>query len=232
MKKSKYIGGQAVIEGVMIKSPKYTATAVRKENGKIVFKRERNKSLTKKYPILKLPVVRGFVYLLEMLIVGTRMLTWSADQQTDKGEELKGWQLLLTVLISIGVTLVIFVVIPYYLTRIFIKEPTLSFNALDGVFRVGIFILYIYVIGLFKDIHRVYQYHGAEHMSVHCYEAGKALTVKNVRKYTKEHERCGTSLIIFVIVISIIAFSLIKYPQWYFNLPLRIVIVPVIAGIS
>ncbi len=232
MKKNKYVGGQAVIEGVMIKSPKYTATAVRKPNGKIVYKRERSKSLTKKYVLLRLPVVRGFIYLFEMLIVGTRMLTWSADQQEDDGEELKGWQLALTVLISIGVTIAVFVVLPYYLTRVFIKEPTVSFNILDGVFRVLIFLLYVWVIGLFKDIHRVYQYHGAEHMAVHCYESGKALTVKNVRKHHKEHPRCGTSLIMFVIIISIISFSLIKYEQWYYNLPLRIIVVPIIAGIS
>jgi len=228
----KTIGGQALIEGVMIKSDKYTAAACRKESGKIVSRRERNKSLVKKYKILSLPIIRGVIYLGEMLVVGTKMLTWSADQQSDDGEELTNFQLFLTVLLSIVATIGIFVVVPYYLTRFFIKEPTLAFNALDGVFRVGIFILYIYVISLFKDIYRVFQYHGAEHMAVHCFESKKALTVKNIRKYAKEHPRCGTSFIIFVIVLSIIVFSLIKYPQWYFNLPLRIVVVPLIAGVS
>jgi len=232
MKKHTHIGGQALIEGVMIKSPKYTSAAVRKENGKIITRRERNKSLIKKYKILALPILRGVIYLGEMLYTGTKMLTWSADQQTDEGDEMKPWQLWLTVLISILATIVIFVVIPYYLTKIFIKEPTLAFNALDGVFRVAIFVGYIYIISLFKDIHRVFQYHGAEHMAVACYENDKALTVKNVRKYSKEHPRCGTSFIIIVIVLSIIIFSLIKYEQWYYNLPLRILVVPLLAGFS
>ena len=229
---TKYIGGQALIEGVMIKSPKYTSAAVRTEKGKIITIRERNKSLTTKYKILSLPILRGIIYLGEMLFTGTKMLTWSADQQTDEGDEFTNFQIALTVLLSLVATILIFVIAPYYLTKIFIKEPNLGFNLLDGGFRVVIFLGYIYAISFFKDIHRVFQYHGAEHMAVHCYEHKKALTVKNIRKYAKEHPRCGTSFIIFVIILSILIFSFIKYPQWYFNIPLRILVVPVIAGIS
>jgi uncharacterized protein YqhQ len=180
-----------------------------------------------------LPFLRGFISLVEMMVVGMQELTWSADQQTDDHEgKLSLWQLILTFVFAIGAVIGMFIIAPYYLSKIFISEVNFLFNLIDGGFRVLIFILYLLVIGLMADMKRVFQYHGAEHKTVHCYEAGKKLTITNVKKYSVIHPRCGTSLLVFVIIISILIFSLIKDPRWFVNIPLRIVLIPVIIGVS
>jgi uncharacterized protein YqhQ len=226
------IGGQAVIEGVMMKSKKKIVTSIRKGK-KIKTKVRRFKSLTERYLICRLPIIRGIISLFEMVIIGMKELTWSADQQAEKKEgKLSGFQLILTFAFAILATIGMFIVAPYYLTKIFMKDIGIVFNLIDGVFRIIIFILYLVVIGLMADMKRVFQYHGAEHKSVNCYEAGKKLNVANVKKYSTIHVRCGTSLLVFVIIISILLFSLIKDPRWYVNIPLRILLVPLIMGIS
>ena len=226
-----FVGGQAVIEGVMMRHQHNIATAVRKEDGKIVTKKQTLKSITEKSKVLRLPIIRGIIFLFEMLILGYKTLTWSAQQQGEE-EELTNWQLALTLSISLIAVIGLFVVLPYYLSRIFIKQHTITFNLLDGVFRLGIFLTYIVGIGLWKDIKRVYQYHGAEHKAVNCYESGKELSVKNAMQFTTAHVRCGTSLLVFVIGISIILFSLIKTPVWYYNVLTRIILIPLIGGIG
>lgn len=232
MKKTLEIGGQAVMEGVMMKSKKKIVTSVRK--GKKIISKARNfTSITERNKLYKLPVLRGIISLLEMLVLGMQELTWSADQQTSKKEgKLLGWQIFLTFLFAIIAVVGMFIIAPYYLTKIFIKEIGIWFNLADGAFRVIIFVLYLLVIGLMKDMRTVFQYHGAEHKAVNCHEARKKLTVANVRKYSTIHKRCGTSLIVFVIIASILIFSLIKDPRWYVNIPLRIMLVPVIMGVS
>jgi len=228
---NKHIGGQAVIEGVMMKGPRDIAISVRKK-GKIITKKTRYKSLTEKFKILKLPILRGIVNLFEMMIIGIKALTWSADQQVGAEEKITKKELAVTMFISFGAVVLLFIVIPYYVTKIFVKEPNLVFNLIDGGLRIIIFFIYLYAIGLMKDMKRVFQYHGAEHKAVNCFEADKKLTPANAKKYPKEHIRCGTSLLVIVIVISILLFSLIKDPRWFVNIPLRILLVPVIAGIG
>ena len=226
-----YVGGQALIEGVMMKTPTEVSMAARTRKG-IITKKEHHESITAKNKFLGLPVIRGFVFLIEMLVIGFKALTWSAEQQNPEEGKLGPWELAGTIVFAVVLTVGIFVVAPYYLAKIFIKQPDVWFNLLDGVFRLVLFLLYILVIGLMPDVRRTFQYHGAEHKAVFCYEAKLPLTVKNVQKFKTMHPRCGTSLLIFVIALSIVLFSFIRFPQWYFNIPLRIVIVPVIAGIS
>ncbi len=232
MSKHLEIGGQAVIEGVMMKSRKRIVTSVRK--GKRIISKKRNfKPIIERKIIYRLPILRGIISLFEIVIVGMQELTWSADQQTDEKQgKLSGLQLFLTFAFAIIATIGMFIIAPYYLTKVFYNEINVWFNLIDGAFRVLIFILYLLVIGLMADMRRVFQYHGAEHKAVNCYEAGKKLIVSNVKKYSTIHPRCGTSLLVFVIIISILLFSLIKDPRWYVNIPFRILLVPIIMGIS
>src|SRR3989344_6336293 len=233
MKEELMMGGQAVIEGVLMKGKNSYSVAVRLPNGKIKLKKERLKSLTVQHKFFNSVFIRGVIILFEMLIMGYKALTWSADQQEDgEDEKLSAWHIALTTIISILITVVIFVFVPFYLAKIVFSPPSIAFNILDGIFRLGIFIAYVGFISLFKDVRRLFQYHGAEHMAVHCYEAKLPLTVKNVRKFSTIHPRCGTSFIMYVLIVSIIVFSFIKFELWYVNLPIRIIALPVIAGIS
>jgi uncharacterized protein YqhQ len=227
------IGGQAVIEGVMMKSPTAVAIAVRKPNGKILVQKKKEIPWARRSGILRIPVIRGAVSLIEMLVVGMRTLNWSAEQQaTKKEEKIKGWEIGLAMLFAILLAVGLFIVLPFYLAKIFIATRGFSFNLLDGLFRAAVFISYLVIVGRFADIRRTFQYHGAEHKAVHCYEAGKKLTVDNVKKFAKEHLRCGTSFFAIVIVIAIIVFSLIKTQSTLFNIATRIVVIPIIAGLS
>jgi uncharacterized protein YqhQ len=226
------IGGQAVIEGVMMKSKKRIVTSVR-IGKKIISKKREFVPITERSRLLRIPVLRGMIGLFEMLVVGMQELTWSADQQTDEKEgKLSGFQLFLTFGLAIGAVILMFIVAPYYLTKVFVKDVNIVFNLIDGAFRVVIFIIYLLAIGLMKDMRRVFQYHGAEHKAVNCYEAGKKMIVANVKKYSVIHPRCGTSLIVFVLIISILLFSLIKSEYTYINIPIRVLLIPLIAGIA
>ena len=171
-----YVGGQALVEGVMMKTPDYVSAAARKPSGKIVRFKRRHISLTQKSLFLRLPFIRGVIFLGEMMVIGIRMLNWSADQQaTKKEEKLKPWETTLTLLVSLAFAVALFVLAPYWLTRIFTSIPGTLFNVIDGVFRILIFVGYLWFIALFKDVRRLFQYHGAEHMTVHCHEAGRSL---------------------------------------------------------
>lgn len=227
--KLKPLGGQAIVEGVMIKSPEAYSLAVRLPNGKIKAKRVKNIALTKKYKILGLPLIRGVVNLVEMLVVGIKALTWSANQQGEK-EELGPWEWFITFTLAILLTVGLFILLPYYATGFLFESNTFAFGAFEGLLRLLVFLLYLAVIGLSSDVKRMFQYHGAEHMSVHCYESGKSLEVKNVRKFPPEHPRCGTSLLFFVVVVSIILFSLIRTDYWYYNVLFRVILIPIVAA--
>ncbi len=230
MKEKKHLGGQALIEGVLIKSKDKIAMASRKGD-KITVEVKNYKSLIERNKILKLPFIRGVVVLGEMLVYGMKALIWSANKQEDK-ETVSNKEVFLSVLFSIVAVIGIFVVAPYFLTRLFVKEQGFAFNLVDGVIRLGFFFSYLLIISRMKDIQRVFQYHGAEHMSVHCYEAEKKLTVENVRKFRTIHPRCGTSFLMFVLIISIFVFTLIRFEDWYYNVPVRLLLIPVITGIS
>lgn len=222
------IGGQALIEGVLMISPEKIAIALRKDS-KIITKVEKR---SKKLKILKkIPFIRGIIALIEMLYIGTKALLYSTEVAIGEDEKITKTELSLTLLLSIGLGIALFIALPLFLTKL-ITTDRLAFNLIDGVFRILVFMIYLVIIGFSKDIKRVYQYHGAEHMSVHCYEANKELIVNNVKKFPPEHPRCGTSFILIVLITSILLFSLIWNPLWMIKFVQRILLIPVIAGIS
>jgi uncharacterized protein YqhQ len=227
----KPLGGQALMEGVMIKAPDNVSMAARRPDGKIVSKRSRHVSLVEKHRILGIPFVRGVIHLFEMLVIGVKALSWSANQQGEE-EELgtKEWVFVWT--FAIALTIGLFVLLPYYGAKFFYAPNTVLFGLVDGIIRLLVFLLYLFCIGFMGDVRTMFQYHGAEHMAVHCYEHKLALKVKNVRKFPPEHPRCGTSLLLFVVAVSIVLFSLIRTEHWYYNVPARVFLIPVIAGIS
>lgn len=231
-KKTLNVGGQAVIEGVMMKSSNYLSIAVRKKNKKIKKKVEKYRFLSETNKILGIPFIRGIVYLIEMLVVGIKALNYSANEAGEQDEQLSSLEMAFTILLSLILVILLFIVAPFYLSKWITKDAGLLFNIIDGIIRIAIFVLYVLLISKISDIKRVFQYHGAEHKSIHTYEAGHKLTVKNVKKESTAHTRCGTSFIIIVLVISIFVFSLILSDSWYIKLLFRILLLPVIAGLS
>lgn len=241
------LGGQAVIEGVMIRGANNYAVAVRK-NKKIVTKTEIIKR--KKYHFSKWYFFRGFFNLVEMLIIGIKSLMWSAQQASPKEEKIRKNELAFTLLLSVGVIILFFIALPYFLTQ-FIgvaeeKSPIL-FNLVDGLIRILIFLIYIVAISFMKDVKILFQYHGAEHKAIHCFENRKKLSISNVKKFTTLHPRCGTSFLLIVFIVSIFVFSLLPsiivayFPNFLgLNIwarkgilfPIRILLIPLIAGIS
>ncbi len=219
------------MEGVMIKAPDNVSMAARKPNGKIVSRRERHVSLVQKHKILGLPFIRGIIQLFEMMVVGIKALSWSANQQGED-EELGAKEWFLVVFFAVALTIGLFVLLPYYSAKFFFESHTVRFGLIDGLIRLLVFLGYLFVIGFMSDVRRMFQYHGAEHMAVHCYENKLALKVNNVKKFPPEHPRCGTSLLLFVVAVSIILFSLVRTQHWYYNVPARIILIPVVAGIS
>ncbi len=231
-KKKLQVGGQAVIEGVMMKSPSKISVAVRKPNGKISVKVNRHKSFTKKHALLGIPVVRGFVELVDMLIIGVKALTYSANEASDDDEQLSNGELTLTFVIAAAFAIGLFVALPLFIAKKITPGTGTWFDLTDGILRLCIFVIYVYLISRLKDMRTVFQYHGAEHCAVHCYEDGKKLTPANVMKYSTLHPRCGTSFLVIVIAISIIVFSFIRDPRWIVKFVSRIVLLPVIAGLG
>ncbi len=213
------VGGQAVIEGVMMKSPNFVAVAVRKSNKTITIKEMPYNSLTNRYTFLKWPFIRGIVMLFEMLILGLKSLTFAANEVFDEQEEqLSNVGIAFTLAISLVFSIGLFLVVPYAITYLLgFSEETNSilFNVVDGLIKLVLFISYVVLISMMTDIKRVFQYHGAEHKAVNCYEAQKKLTVKNAQKFTTINARCGTSFVLFVMLIGIVIFSLV--PLLIFN---------------
>lgn len=247
MPKKLNIGGQAVIEGVMIRSPKYNVIAVRKNKG-IIIKKERIKQRKGKFH--KLPIVRGAFNLYDMMVLGTKSLMWSSNQQLEKDEKISKKEITISFIFALFFGLGLFLVLPYIATNfIGYSEETqpFFFNLIDGIIKIGIFLLYIYAISLMKDIKIIFQYHGAEHMSIHCYEKGKKLDVNNIKKFPTLHPRCGTAFIMIVIIVAILVFSIITpiilmifpqlldmpvFPRRVILILIRFSLLPLIAGIS
>lgn len=240
------VGGQAVIEGVMMKSQDRLAIAVRKPDTGIVVKKEKLDSIVYRNRFFNLPLIRGIVVLFETLIIGIKALTFSANvaveeesrkekgrkRKSAKKEKLSRWSIALTILISIALAVGIFVLLPLFLTRLVTSSHGFMFNFVDGVIRIGIFVIYIGSISFMKDVKRLFQYHGAEHKSVFCFESGKKLTVKNAKGFSTLHPRCGTTLIVLVLVISILLFSIVTSPLWIVKFLVRLAFIPVIAAFS
>ena len=231
-KKCSHVGGQAVIEGVLMKNEDKVAIAVRKPNRKITVKKQRWPSVSKKIKFLGWPFFRGTVNLIEMLVMGIKALNYSANESIgEKEEKISTKEFVATTIIALAVAIGLFILLPLYLTKI-TNTKGVVFNIIDGAIRVVLFILYILAISFMRDVRRLFQYHGAEHKTVNCYEAGKKITVANVKKYSTLHRRCGTTFILIVLVISIIIFSLIVTDNFWIKFTGRILLLPVIAGIS
>ena len=250
--KSSGIGGQAVIEGVMMRNKDKYAVAVRKPDNNIEVSVKNCTNPAGKYRFLKLPIIRGIFSFIDSLVVGMSTLSYSAsfyeDDEPDakenkkpkkvksKEQEEKEEKVMMTFtsILSIVMAVAIFMIAPYYVSRLFaafIKNDT-AVILIEGMVRLVFFIVYVKLISLMKDIKRVYMYHGAEHKCINCIEHGLDLTVENVLKSSKEHKRCGTSFLLIVMCISIVFFMFIRVDSPVLRLVLRVLLVPVIAGVS
>lgn len=230
-------GGQALIEGVMMRGNRYQAMSARLEDGRIVSEVEEFTMLTDRHKFFGLPFIRGTFNMIDSLISGMKALTWSTNvslAEDEEAEELTPMEIALTMLVSIGLGMLLFFVLPVVIAHYFQPLIPGSFlqNVFEGVVRVAVFLLYLFLISRMKEIRRVFQYHGAEHKSIHCYEAGEALTPENAMKHTRLHPRCGTSFLFIVMIISIFVFALVGVDNFAWRMASRIVLLPVIAGVS
>ena len=249
--KSSGIGGQAVMEGIMMRNGSEYSVAVRKENGEIEVKKETYKGVGSKCRLFRLPFIRGIFSFVDSLVLGMKSLNYSASLFMEDGEEeepgrFEKWLqekfgdkaekviMDLTMVISIILAMVIFMVFPTWVSTL--MKPLLGngiwMALFEGVLRIAIFIAYVGLISLMPDIKRTYMYHGAEHKCINCIEHGLPLTVENVMKSSKEHKRCGTSFLLIVMVISILFFLVIRPETLWLRLVSRILLIPVIAGVS
>jgi len=222
-------GGQAVMEGVMMRSKDRYAIAVRKENGKIVIIKEK---LRKKKKFLNHIFIRGIVSLIEILFLGIKGIIWSTNQQTEDDDEITFKEVIVMLIMSIGFVILFFTVVPFFVTRVFITNKGIYFNLIEGLIRILVFVVYVLLISLMKDVKTLFQYHGAEHKVVHCYEKEKKISVSDSVKYSTLHKRCGTSFILIVFIVSVLFFSIVEFDSWYSRLILRILLIPVIASVS
>jgi len=251
------IGGQAVIEGVMMRGPKESAIAVRKPDGEIIVEKKPINSFVQKYKINKIPFLRGVFSFVESLVEGTKALMFSAEffdieEEEDKKkkeemseDELKKQEakekktLNVAIYASVAVALIfsigVFMLLPAAVIeflRKFVEINQVVTSLFEGILRIIIFLIYVILVSKMEDIKRVFQYHGAEHKTIFCYESGEELTVENVRKHERLHPRCGTSFLIFVMIVSIIMFSFISAQNAVLRVIIRLLLLPVVAGIS
>ncbi len=253
------VGGQALIEGVMMRSPGAYGVAVRRPDGSIVLRRAQVESLASRFPILKLPVLRGIAVLFQSLAIGIRALNFSAEQAiatadgaaadspapggsapgaATPSKDASGWAIAGSMAMGVGLGALVFLLLPLWLTQqserhLFGPMSSLSFNLVDGALRAVFFLGYLFIISRFPDIHRVFMYHGAEHKVVFNYEKRLPLTVANARAQSRLHPRCGTSFLLFVLLMSILVFALIpKTAPFLVKFGGRLLLVPAIAGLS
>ena len=235
MKKPKtYVGGQAVIEGVMMRGPVSIATAVRTPSGEITVKKDAVHSITERYPILKKPFLRGSVALCESLVYGMKSLSYSAQAAGEEDEQLSNTQMALTMAVSVVLAIVFFLAIPTYAAKLIpgVADSAFRLNIVEGVLRLAIFLLYIWGISLTSDIRRVFEYHGAEHKTIWTYDSGEELSVENVKRHSRLHPRCGTNFLLIVMVVSIFVFAFLGWPNLVERIASRVLLMPVVAGIS
>ena len=233
------IGGQAVLEGVMMRGPGHWALAVRKPDGEIAEVKRPIKSLMARHWVWRLPVIRGVIALGESLAIGFRALAisanYAAQEEDEDGEvstELTRGQLLFAFGIAIGFALLLFKVTPALLTSWLPIEDTGAFVLVEGVIKVAIFVAYLVLISFLPDLRRVFQYHAAEHKVINAYEAGDELVPERVQRFSLIHPRCGTAFLLWVMVIAIFVFAFFGQPVWYWLIASRILLLPLIAGLA
>lgn len=228
------VGGQAVIEGVMMRDAHRTATAVRLPSGEIDVETRTVSSIRDRYPVLNLPLIRGSVIMVESLIIGMRALSFSAQAAGEEDEQMTKKEIAMTILFALVLASILFIVIPTgaaHLAAAYTDDP-IVFNLIEGGIRLMVFLLYIWGISFMGGIRRVFQYHGAEHKTIHCYEAGEPLTVENVQKFPRLHPRCGTNFLLIVMVVAIVFHVFFGWPDLWLRILSRLAILPVVAGVS
>lgn len=257
------VGGQAVIEGVMMRSPKGYSVAVRRQDGSFRVVKALLQTTGEKWKIFKLPIIRGVGVLGQALVLGIKALRFSADEAMKDEEEAKtgkvapaapaapnaesgtaagapealpSWVMAGSLLMALGVNIALFIALPLFMTGLLQRqlgfESQLLFNAIDGVFRVATFVTFLMTVSLMKDMRRVFEFHGAEHKTVYNFEAREPLAVENAKKYSTLHPRCGTSFLLVLMIVSIVVFSVVRFDSIGAKLVSRIVLLPLIAGIS
>ncbi|MCR3758367.1 DUF1385 domain-containing protein [Clostridium felsineum] len=252
MGKKGTVGGQAVIEGVMMRGTKGIATAVRTSDGSISVEFKNVIPYTKKNKFFGLPIIRGFVSLIESLVIGIKTLNYSAsffeetseeDEKPSKfdkfvekilGDKANDFLLIFSLMISLVFAVAVFFILPTFLANLFSKvnSSSIALNFLEGIIRVAIFIIYIFFIGKMSDIQRVFEYHGAEHKTVFCYEDEDELTPEKASKYSRFHPRCGTNFLFLVMIVSIIIFSFTKWHSLPERIIWRIILLPLVSGVT
>lgn len=246
--KSSNIGGQAVLEGIMMKNGSKYAVAVRKPDGEIEIKVEEYKSKIKWEMLTKIPFVRGVFNFIDSMVLGMKTLTYSAsfwedeeaegvfmtEEEIQKKEKQEDLIMTIVMIVSVFLALGLFMVLPYFISGLFSGMVRSRFlkTVIEAVVRISLFVAYILLISRMKDIQRVFMYHGAEHKCINCIEHGLELTVENVRKSSKQHKRCGTSFLFFVVLVSIVVCFFITVESQVLRVLIRIALLPVIAGIS
>lgn len=245
------IGGQSILEGIMMKGPRKNCTVVRKPDGTLAIKDEATTPLREKYKIAGVPVIRGFVMMVQSLIDGFRAIEYSSKFLEEEGEEeqpskLEQWLIdhigagaiesalyFISIVFGVGLAVGLFILLPAFAIS-FLPDsvPHLGVNLMEGVLRIVIFIGYMALMALIPDMKRTFRYHGAEHKTIYCYEKGLELTVDNVRIQQREHPRCGTSFLFVIMIISILVFSIVTAESRVLQMVLRIVLLPIVIGLS
>ncbi len=257
-KKQINVGGQAVIEGVMMRGPEHLATAIRRVDKTIELKKEPFISVTQTIKWMGVPIIRGFVSLIEMMIIGFRTLSFSAERyeldlkedEKNKNEKFKEKsnvrnqvETIFSYFIAFGLAFLLFGILPYKVADwVNLSKNNLGFNLFAGLIRIIFFVIYVWIISRLKDVHRVFQYHGAEHKNVHAYEQDSELDTAHIQKFSTLHPRCGTSFMVFVLLVAILFFSIVDTlvatlilhhpPHWALRLGYHFLLIPLVSGIS
>jgi uncharacterized protein YqhQ len=240
------VGGQAVIEGVMMRSPKGYSVAVRRQDGTVRVMKDALAALGERYKLLKAPILRGVGVLGQALVLGIRALRFSAEEalteETAKTEtkatpaQVSSWLIAGNLVLALGINLLVFIALPLATTRLLQAQigfhSFLVFNGVDGLLRVLVFVIFLFSVSLLKDMNRVFQYHGAEHKTVYNFESRQELSVGNAQTFSTLHPRCGTSFLLVVMIVSILVFSVARFDTFTAKLLSRIILMPLVAGIS
>ncbi|MBQ4347349.1 MAG: DUF1385 domain-containing protein [Firmicutes bacterium] len=251
-----YYGGQAVIEGVMMRGRKSCAVSVRKNATTIITEKTPISQTASKYPILKLPIFRGIAMFISSLVTGTKILNRSAELAWDAieeetpeeektkfdlwleekfGDKLSDVMIYLSVLLALALGIGLFMVLPVFVGNLFkplLEGSQFLLSLTEGLTRLGVFLLYMVIISRMKDVKRLFMYHGAEHKTINCYESGDELTVENVRRHTRMHKRCGTSFLLIVMVVSIVVFFFVPPLELWMRVLSRLALVPLVSGVA
>ncbi len=230
------IGGQAVVNGVMMRSDNYVSTAVRKPDGKISVRSREYHSVTERKNILSWPFIRGIIILFEVVILGLKELTWASNKTMKKDEQLSKKEVAFAMILSIFIAIVIFKLVPWALANVLdkvLRVGGITLNVLDAVLKIIILVAYFSILGFSQDVKTLFSYHGAEHKTVSCYEKKKSLTPENAIKFSRIHPRCGTTFVFIVFIVGLFFYILIPISAgFWLNLLVRIMLLPLIAGVA